>query len=128
EGFEKSKHEPTLYVKKEGNDDLLIVSLYVDDMIYTSSSTRLISKFKSSMKSMFEMTDLGELQYFLGLEMIQKQEGIFLSQKKYIDDTLKKYNMINCNIEYTPMNPEEKFQAEDGTQLADGGKYRSLIG
>nr|GEV34256.1 retrovirus-related Pol polyprotein from transposon TNT 1-94 [Tanacetum cinerariifolium] len=128
EGFEKSKHEPTLYVKKEGNDDLLIVSLYVDDMIYTSSSTRLISKFKSSMKSMFEMADLGELQYFLGLEVIQKQEGIFLSQKKYIDDTLKKYNMINCNIEYTPMNPKDKFQAEDGTQLADGGKYRSLIG
>nr|GFC43680.1 retrovirus-related Pol polyprotein from transposon TNT 1-94 [Tanacetum cinerariifolium] len=73
EGFKKSKHEPTLYVKKEG------------------------------------------------LEVIQKQEGIFLSQKKYIDDTLKKYNMINYNIEYTPMNPEEKFQAEDETQLADGG-------
>lgn len=57
EGLERSKHEPTLYIKREVTDDLLIVSLYVDDMIYTSSSTQLISNFKSSMKSMFEMTD-----------------------------------------------------------------------
>lgn len=84
EGFDKSKHEPTLYVKIESTDDLLIVSLYVDGMIYTSSSTQLISNFKSSMKSMFEMTDLGKLHYFLGLEVIQRKEGIFLSQKKYI--------------------------------------------
>ena len=60
-GFERSQHEPTLYVKKQGTHGFLIVSLYVDDMIYTGSSFDLISEFQQSMKSMFDMTDLGEL-------------------------------------------------------------------
>eukprot|EP00252_Welwitschia_mirabilis_P001036 TRINITY_DN11012_c0_g2_i1.p1 TRINITY_DN11012_c0_g2~~TRINITY_DN11012_c0_g2_i1.p1 ORF type:complete len:300 (+),score=34.99 TRINITY_DN11012_c0_g2_i1:1778-2677(+) len=126
-GFERSMHELTLYVKKQGTDDLMIVSLYVDDMIYTGSSTQLISAFQNSMKSVFEITDLGELHYFLGLEVIQNTEGIFISQRKYIKDTLKKYNMINCKPVITPMNINEKLQAEDGTDLADGTQYRSFV-
>ncbi|GKC32579.1 retrovirus-related pol polyprotein from transposon TNT 1-94, partial [Tanacetum coccineum] len=97
-GFERSPHEPTLYNKKQGINDLLIVSLYVDDMIYTSSSPQLIHDFQVSMKKMFDMTDLGELQYFLGLEVIRGQEGIIISQRKYVDDTLKKFNMQGCRM------------------------------
>ena len=63
-GFERSLHEPTLYVKRQGMNDLLIVSLYVDDMIYTRSSLGLIHEFQASMKRMFNMTDLGELNIF----------------------------------------------------------------
>lgn len=117
-----------MYVKKRGTHEILIVSLYVDDMIYTSSSSQLITQFMLTMKSRFEMTDLGELHYFLGLEVIQTRDGIFLSQKKYINDTLKKYNMLNCKREYTPMNVNEKLQDEDGTEQADGEQYRSLVG
>ncbi|GKE69578.1 retrovirus-related pol polyprotein from transposon TNT 1-94 [Tanacetum coccineum] len=78
QGFERSKHEPTLCVKRQGISNLMIVSLYVDDMIYTGSSLSLISEFKKTMMNEFDMTDLGELSYFLGLEIAQTSAGIFM--------------------------------------------------
>ena len=127
-GFERSMNEPTLYVKKEGMNGLVIVSLYVDDMIYTGSSLALISKFRDSMMNMFDMTDLGELKYFLGLEIVQNETGIFMSQKKYIEDTLKKFNMSGCKMTSTPMNLNEKFSVNDETEMANAIVYRSLLG
>ncbi len=70
-GYERSPNEPTLYLKKFSTDAIVIVSLYVDDMIYTGSSQELILNFKEVMMKEFEMTDLGELHYFLGLEVRQ---------------------------------------------------------
>jgi Reverse transcriptase (RNA-dependent DNA polymerase) len=78
-GFERSSSEPSLYVKKSEKGEFLIVCLYVDDMIYMGTSQNLVEKFKESMKKRFEMTDLGLLKYFLGLEVIQDDEGIFVS-------------------------------------------------
>ncbi|GKA53115.1 retrovirus-related pol polyprotein from transposon TNT 1-94 [Tanacetum coccineum] len=127
-GFERSMNEPTLYVKKEGMNGLVIVSLYVDDMIYIGSSLALISKFRNSMMNMFDMTDLGELKYFLGLEIVQNKTEIFMSQKKYIEDTLKKFNMSGCKMASTPMNLNEKFSVNDETEMANAIVYRSLIG
>lgn len=65
----RSENEPTLYLKKEGSD-FLMICLYVDDIIYMGSSSALINKFKAGMMKMFEMTDLGKLHYFLGLEVL----------------------------------------------------------
>ncbi|KAK0607717.1 hypothetical protein LWI29_019074 [Acer saccharum] len=70
-GFHTSESEPTLYVKLRGNDEILIVCLYVDDLIYTSNSAALIAEFKNFMIDEFEMTDLGLMNYFLGLEVKQ---------------------------------------------------------
>lgn len=126
-GFQRSENEPTLYVKKQGNNEFLVVCLYVDDMIYMGSS-ELVNDFKSSMMKNFEMTDLGLLQYFLGIEVIQGEEGIFASQKKYAADLVKKFNMSNCEKALTPMNINEKLQREDGTEQADARLYRSLVG
>ncbi|GJT30182.1 retrovirus-related pol polyprotein from transposon TNT 1-94 [Tanacetum coccineum] len=92
------------------------------------SSLQLIQEFQTTMKKMFDMTDLGELQYFLGLEITQTQEGIFMSQKKYVADTLKKFNMQGCKISSTPMNTNEKLRFEDDTGAADASVYRSLVG
>nr|GEW34838.1 retrovirus-related Pol polyprotein from transposon TNT 1-94 [Tanacetum cinerariifolium] len=94
----------------------------------SSSSIQLIHEFQAAMKKMFDMTDLGELQYFLGLQISQNQEGIFRSQKKYVEDTLKKFNMQGCKIALTSMNSNEKFRGEDETGLADASIYRSLVG
>ncbi|GJW95293.1 retrovirus-related pol polyprotein from transposon TNT 1-94 [Tanacetum coccineum] len=80
------------------------------------------------MMNMFDMTDLGELKYFLGLEIVQNKTGIFMSQKKYIEDTLKKFNMSGCKMASTPMNLNEKFSVNDETEMANAIVYRSLIG
>ena len=79
--FQRSENEPTLYVKKENNANL-IICIYVDDIIYIGSSQYLINEFKLSMMSEFDMTDFSVLHYFLRLEVYQDDENIFISQKK----------------------------------------------
>ena len=81
EGFEKCDYEHTLFTKtgKEGN--ILIISLYVDDLIYTGNDELMISEFKTSMKHEFDMTDLGKMRYFLGLEVLHKSMECLLIRK-----------------------------------------------
>ncbi|KAE8734773.1 Detected protein of unknown function [Hibiscus syriacus] len=74
------------------------------------------------------MTDLGALQFFLGLEVKQVEDGIFVSQKKYAADLLKKLNMTGCKIAATPMNLNEKLKKDDGTEETDAWSFRSLVG
>ena len=127
-GFDRSKNEPNLYMKKQGKNDFLIICLYVDDMIYMGSSSYLINEFKACMKKKFEMTDLGDLQYFLGLEVKQLKDGIFVSQRKYAADLLKRFNTLNCKVATTLMNLNEKLQIDDGTEQANERYFRSLVG
>jgi hypothetical protein len=126
-GFEKSPSEFTLYVKKVDNE-VLVVSLYVDDLFVTGSHKELIDKFKERMKDAFEMTDLGKMSFFLGMQVQQKQNEIFVCQQKYAKEVLKKFNMEDCKPVATPMNPKEKFSKEDGAERVDEKLYRSLIG
>lgn len=126
--FERSESEPTLYLKKRGNNELLIVCLYVDDIIYMGSCHSLTDEFKSIMMGSFEMSDLGLLHYFLGLEVKQREDEVFISQTKYAIDLLEKFNMPNCKVVATPMNMNEKLQQEDGTEKADTRSFRSLVG
>lgn len=79
------------------------------------------------MKS-FEMTDLGKIHFFLGVEINQTGDGIFISQKKYAADLLRKFNMQNCNSAATHMNVSEKLQANDGSKPAEGKLYRRMVG
>ncbi|GKC20432.1 RNA-directed DNA polymerase, eukaryota, reverse transcriptase zinc-binding domain protein [Tanacetum coccineum] len=99
----------------------------ITNMIYMGSSRALIDEFKSCMMNKFEMSDLGLLQYFLGLEVLQKEDGIFVCQKKYVTDLLKRFHMSNYEVEATPMNLDEKLQLNDGTRKADGKFFRSLV-
>ena len=81
-GFSKRNGEPTLYIKAT-NGHVLIVVLYVDDLIFIGNDKTLIGEFKEAMKNEFEMTDLGLLKFFLGIEVKQMHDGIFISQEKY---------------------------------------------
>lgn len=108
-GFIRSANEPTLYVKSGGKTNFIIVCLYVDGIIYTSSSESLIAEFKSHMKNEFEMSDMGSLHFFLGFEVHQVEGGIFISQRKYAKDLLNKFDMLNCKPATTPMNMNEKL-------------------
>lgn len=125
--FERSENEPTLYVKK-GTNGFIVVCLYVDDIIYFSSSHKMLEEFKAAMMNQFEMSDLGLLQYFLGLEVKQGEDGIFLCQRKYAEDLLKKFHVKKCEAIRTPMNTNEKLQRDDGTEKADEKLFRSLVG
>jgi len=126
-GFKKSLSESTLYVKKLVSD-LVVVSLYVDDMLVTGSNSAQITAFKQEMMKMFEMTDLGEMSYFLGMEVRQTQNEVFIYQKKYLKEILRRFNMEECKSVSTPMGHKEKLQKNDGLVPADEKVYRSLIG
>lgn len=108
--------------------DILIISLYVDDLLITGNNGRLIDQFKAEMMEVFEMTDLGEMSYFLGIEVLQKENEVFICQQKYAKEILKKFKMEDCKSTTTPMNLKEKFCKEDGAKKVDEVLYRSLIG
>lgn len=127
-GFTRSENKPTLYFIREGNGNFLLICLYVDDMIFMGSSESLVANFKSSIMKTFEMTDLGLLRYFLGLKVKQALDGIFVCQKKYFVDLLKRLNMSDFEIAVTPMNANENLQREDGTKAANAKLFRSLVG
>ena len=83
-------------MKKEGTHDFLIVCLYIDDLIYTSTSQKMIEEFKRAMMKEYEMTDLGLMRYFLGIQVRQNHGKIFISQETYANDLLMRFNMSKC--------------------------------
>ena len=106
----------------------MIVSLYVDDLLLTRNNARLFEDFKQEMMKGFEMTDLGLMTFFLGMEIKQAEHEVFIYQKKYAKDILKKFKLEECNAASTPMNQKEKLCKEDGADKVDEGYFRSLIG
>uniref|UniRef100_A0A5B7B4M6 Retrovirus-related Pol polyprotein from transposon TNT 1-94 n=1 Tax=Davidia involucrata TaxID=16924 RepID=A0A5B7B4M6_DAVIN len=127
-GFKKSKSEPTLYVKKQGMHNTLIVALYVDDLVFTSNNESTIKEFKNEMMKRYEMSDMGLLHHFLGIEIYQNEDGVFISQKKYAEAILKKFGMSGCKPMATPLVVNEKLMKEDGEKKVDATLYRSLVG
>ncbi|XP_022033008.1 uncharacterized mitochondrial protein AtMg00810-like [Helianthus annuus] len=107
---------------------MIVVCLYVDDIVYTSSSEKLLAEFRQKMVNEFEMTDIGQLNYFLGLEVTQRKDGTFVGRHKYARDLLNRFGMSKCKIATTPMNVNEKLQLEDGGAAADEYQFRSLVG
>ena len=95
-GFIKSNHEQSLYLKRLGNDTLTM-GVYVDDLIVTGLSLDDIDAFKEEMKLKFEMSDLGSLSSYLGLEVKQEDGYIFLSLKAYAQKILEYTNLADCN-------------------------------
>ncbi|CAL2268488.1 unnamed protein product [Prunus armeniaca] len=107
-GFRRSKSEPTLYTKIQGKSDILIVSLYVDDLICTGNNENIIQEFKKDIN--------------------QEEDGIFICKKKYTENLLKKFKMYGCKTVAAPLITNEKLRKEDGSSKANESVYRSLIG
>ena len=82
-----------MYLKQDGDGLQLVVSLYVDDMLVTDNNFKLLTNFKREMQDVFEMPDLGIMNYFLGIEILQCSTSIFISQRKYAIDILKKFKL-----------------------------------
>ncbi|BBH04495.1 multidrug resistance-associated protein 9 [Prunus dulcis] len=126
-GFYRSPSEATLYTKMS-TSGILIVSLYVDDIIYTGSSKEMMAAFKDDMMRQYEMTDLGLLHHFLGLGVLQTDSCIFLHQKKYAKTLLDKFGLKDCKSVATPLAVNEKLSKVDGSELADETLYRQMVG
>lgn len=129
EGFERSSCEHTLFTKREEKNKILIVSLYVDDLVFTGNDLIMISKFKESMKSEFEMTDPGEMKYFLGVEIQQSANGIHICQRKYAEDILKRFGMENYNGVKNPMVPgDNRLTKKEDDKKVDATLFKQMIG
>ncbi|GKB45465.1 retrovirus-related pol polyprotein from transposon TNT 1-94 [Tanacetum coccineum] len=100
--FTKGIVDPTLFTRRHG-DDILLVQIYVDDIIFGSTKPVFAKRFEKLMKDNFEMSMIGEMKFFLGLQVHQSPWGIFISQSQYTLDILKKYGMEKCDTVSTPM-------------------------
>ena len=86
--------DKTLFIKKS-NAEIILMQIYVDDIIFGATQDRLCEEFVAAMKGEFEMSMMGELSFFLGLQVKKTKDGIFLSQSKYRKEILKKFEMEN---------------------------------
>ena len=107
---------------------MIIIEVYVDDIIFGSDDDRLSQQFAKDMQSEFEMSMLGELNFFLGRQISQLNDGIFISQSKYIKEMLKKFGMEDCKTVSTLMITCCKLSKDDESKEVDQKLYRSMIG
>jgi hypothetical protein len=120
------KVDTTLFTKKIGKD-LFVLQIYVDDIIFGSTNQDYCDEFKKMMVKKFEMSMIGELSFFLGLQIKQMKEGTFVSQTKYIKDMLKKFGMEDIKGITTPMNTSGNLDSDKNGNMADQKLYRSMI-
>ncbi|GAU39052.1 hypothetical protein TSUD_396570 [Trifolium subterraneum] len=128
EGFVKCSVEFGVYMKGNDVSDAILICLYVDDLLITGSNNNCIEKFKGRLKNEFEMSDLGKLNYFLGLEFLYEPNGIVLHQKKYIADVLKRFHMEHCNEAETPMEANLKLSKGEDEQAVDATLFKQVVG
>eukprot|EP00253_Pinus_taeda_P032393 PITA_32393 len=127
QGFSKGLVDNNIYIKSE-NNKLLILVVYVDDIIFGSNEEAMSQNFSLVMQKEFKMNFLGELAYFLGLQIQQNKGSIFLSQTKYLKQILKKYGMEYSKPICTPMVTECSLSANDESTTVHQPTYRSMIG
>ncbi|GJU20809.1 retrovirus-related pol polyprotein from transposon TNT 1-94 [Tanacetum coccineum] len=113
----------TLFTKKS-KSHLIIVQIYVNDIIFGSTSQNLCDDFAKIMHDKFEMSMMGELNFFLGLQIKQMEDGIFFNQSKYIKEMLKKFGLEDSKLTKTPMSMEIKLTKDDEVDTVDSSKYR----
>ncbi|KAK3026412.1 hypothetical protein RJ639_041424 [Escallonia herrerae] len=108
--------------------DILIVCLYVDDLIFTGNCVKIFDDLKKEMAKEFEMTDIGLMSYYLGIEVKQRDDGIFISQEAYAKEVLKRFNMKNCNPISISIEVEKKLSRQVKEGPIDQTLFRSLVG
>jgi len=128
QGFKKSKNDPNLYVKTAINGDIVLLSIYVDDLIITGSADKLITYIKMKLSQEFEMKDPSEMHYCIGLELWRNDGRTLITQRKYKDEVLKRFHMNECKAASTPLEQNIKLRSDDRTKEVNGTLYRQLVG
>ncbi|GJR69104.1 retrovirus-related pol polyprotein from transposon TNT 1-94 [Tanacetum coccineum] len=125
--FSKGSVDPTLFIRREGKE-LLLVQIYVDDIIFAASTPELCDLFAKIMCSKFKMSMMGKISFFLGLQISQSPRGIFINQSKYALESLKKYGYESCDPVDTPMVEKSKLDEDKDGKAVDPSHYRGMIG
>nr|GEW20332.1 uncharacterized mitochondrial protein AtMg00810-like [Tanacetum cinerariifolium] len=126
-GFQKGKIDQTLFIKKH-KGDILLVQVYVDEIIFGSTNKELCTAFEKLMKDKFQMSSMGELTFFLGLQVKQKEDGIFISQDKYVAEILRKFGFTYVKSASTTIETEKPLLKDPNGEDVDVYLYRSMIG
>ncbi|KAK5772128.1 hypothetical protein PVK06_048399 [Gossypium arboreum] len=125
--FVLAKSDGSLFIRKTGGM-LLYVLVYVDDIIVTSNHQSSIDEFVTALDTQFPLKDLGPLSYFLGIEVLPTTNGLFLSQRKYIIDLLKRAKIECAKGSPTPMATSTRLSQHDGSAIENESDYRSIVG
>ena len=126
-GLSRCPYEHAVYIKKEGEESL-IVAVYVDDLLITSTSVGIIERFKKEMSSHFDMSDLGRLSYYLGIEVYQGEGYIKLKQTSYAKKVLEKAGLNDCNPTKYPMDPKLLITKDGDGKVVNPTEFKSLVG
>ncbi|KAI3744783.1 hypothetical protein L1987_57875 [Smallanthus sonchifolius] len=125
-GFDRGQIDLTLFIRKAGGD-ILLVQVYVDDIIFGSTNEGMCREFEKVMKSKFEMSNMGELSFFLGLQVSQREDGIYLHQTKYVQDILSKYKMNDSSTYGTPIPVNHGLHPYKDGKDVDSRLYHGMI-
>nr|GEU37444.1 putative ribonuclease H-like domain-containing protein [Tanacetum cinerariifolium] len=126
-GFQRGKIDQTLFIKRQ-KGDILLVQIYVDDIIFGSTNKDLCKAFEKLMKDKLQMSLMSELTFFLGLQVKQKPDGVFISQDKYVAKILRKFSLTDGKLASTPIDTENPLQKDPDGEDVDMHTYRSMIG
>ncbi|GJQ93116.1 putative ribonuclease H-like domain-containing protein [Tanacetum coccineum] len=126
-GFYRGQIDKILFIKII-KSDILLVQVYVDDIIFRSTKKELCTDFEKLMHKKFQMSFIGELTSFLGLQVTQKDDEIFYNQDKYVDEILKKFGFLTMKIAGTPMETSKPILKDAEAEDVDVHLYRSMIG
>ncbi|CAM8883048.1 unnamed protein product [Rhodiola kirilowii] len=126
-GYVRGAVDKTLFVKHT-RSDFIIAQIYVDDIVFGSNTQKLVDQFVEQMQKQLKMSMVGEMNYFLGLQVIQKDDGIFISQSKYAKNLIKKFDLEKASHKRTPAATHLKITKDDAGTKVDQTLYRSMIG
>ncbi|GKE13498.1 putative ribonuclease H-like domain-containing protein, partial [Tanacetum coccineum] len=126
-GFRRDTIDKTLFINKK-KSDIMLVQVYVDDIIFGSTKKSMCIEFEDCMHKRFQMSSMGELTFFLGLQVKQQPDGIFTSQDKYVADILKKFDFWSIRTATTPIESNKPLVKNEDGEDVDVHVYRSMIG
>ncbi|XP_020218570.1 uncharacterized protein LOC109801843 [Cajanus cajan] len=126
DGFNQCQSDHTMFVKHSVEGKVALFIVYVDDIVITGNDYDQIKHLKGILAKEFEVKDLGQLKYFLGMEIARTKNGIYVSQRKYTLDLLQETSMLGCKAANTPIEPEKR--SEEESPPTDKDRYQSLVG
>nr|GEY70922.1 retrovirus-related Pol polyprotein from transposon TNT 1-94 [Tanacetum cinerariifolium] len=125
-GFQRGTIDQTLFIKKQKRD-ILLVQIYVDDIIFGATNKDLCKSFEKLMKDKFQMSSMGELTFFLDLQVKQTKDGIFISQDKYVAEILRKFGLTEGKSASTPIDTDKPLLKDPDGEDVDVHTYKSMI-